>query len=98
MNLKNTPSSVRSDIVAVRQDYAAPTGLEFVLFRDSTKMPRLRRWAGGPRNPALKRWAIVEARRAGIFVEHENEKQFKLRRSDIVGRDGALRRPVIAAR
>jgi hypothetical protein len=38
-------SSVRSDImVAVRKDYAAPTGLEFGLGWDSTNMPRLRRW------------------------------------------------------
>jgi hypothetical protein len=36
----------RSDImVAVRKDYAAPTGLEFGLGCGSTKMPRRRRYA-----------------------------------------------------
>ena len=31
-------------MVAVRKDYAAPTGLEFGLDYGSTKMPRLRRY------------------------------------------------------
>ena len=31
-------------MVAVRKDYAAPTGLEFCLGCGSTKMPRLRRY------------------------------------------------------
>jgi hypothetical protein len=34
-------------MVAVRKDYAAPTGLEIVLVLGSTKMPRLRRWGLG---------------------------------------------------
>jgi len=40
--------------VAVRQDYAAPTGLDFILACDSTKMPRLRR-----SNDPVGQWSEV---------------------------------------
>jgi len=47
-------------MVAVRKDYAAPTGLEFVLVWGSTKMPRRRRCGGkaaeGRRSP--RRWRV----------------------------------------
>ncbi|MEI6078279.1 MAG: hypothetical protein WCS94_22055 [Verrucomicrobiota bacterium] len=45
MKSKNESSSVGSDIVAIRKDYAAPTGLDFILVCGSTKMPR--RWRSG---------------------------------------------------
>jgi hypothetical protein len=34
-------------MVAVRKDYAAPTGLDLFLVFGSTKMSRLRRWGNG---------------------------------------------------
>jgi hypothetical protein len=40
-------------MVAVRKDYAAPTGLEFCLGGGSTKMPHLRRY-GRSRTPQLR--------------------------------------------
>jgi hypothetical protein len=41
MNPLNESSSVRSDIVAVRKDYAAPPGLDFILdlcYKDTAPM------------------------------------------------------------
>ena len=37
-------------MVAVRKDYAAPTGLDFILACDSTNMPRRWRWGGRARH------------------------------------------------
>jgi hypothetical protein len=40
---ENGQSSVRSDIFGKLTEYAAPTGLDFILGFGSTEMPRLRR-------------------------------------------------------
>jgi hypothetical protein len=72
MKPPNESSSVRSGIVAVRKDYAAPTGLGFILVCGSTNMPRLtalgtarrrKRQPGRARSPAMSRLVAVRQHR-----------------------------------
>jgi hypothetical protein len=60
IRINKSNSSVRSDMVAVRNDYAAPTGLKIILVLDSTNMPRRRRWGRTPcqNHFALDVWGI----------------------------------------
>jgi len=52
-------------MVAVRKDYAAPTGLGFGLGCDSTNMSRLRRRGNGVRGSSWRCVALAKRRKPG---------------------------------
>ena len=74
---------MRSGIIGRLTEYAAPTGLDFILDYGSTEMPRLRHW--------ISFWDVNPARCAGLCMNcpggtFENSPAFQRRDVFAIGR------------